>query len=105
MTVPSIRPVFILSETHSLLRVGRLVHAPRPLQHLHEEESQSSDSLIDRVVGELLVAEQVGYVFANVLRAELVGRTVKITRKVLDDAQVGASGRFGEVTTLDFLQH
>jgi hypothetical protein len=37
----------------------------------YEEESESYERLIDRVVGELLVAEQVGNVFANVLWAEL----------------------------------
>ena len=36
---------------------------------------------------------------------ELVGRTVKMARKILDDAPVSARGRSGEVPTLDFLQH
>jgi hypothetical protein len=89
------------ARTHSPLRVGRFLHAAGPLQHLDEEESQSSDSLMDRAVGELPVAEQVSSVFADVCRAELVGRTVKMAREILNDSEINAPGRIGEITTLE----
>ncbi len=60
---------------------------------------------MDRAVGELPVAEQVSSVFADVCRAELVGRTVKMAREVLNDSEVGAPGGIGEVTTLEFVEH
>ena len=41
----------------------------------------------------------------DVCRAELVGRTVKMARKVLNDSEVSAPGRIGEITTLEFLKH
>jgi hypothetical protein len=60
---------------------------------------------MDRTVGELPVAKQVSSVFADVCRAELVRRTVKMARKVLNDSEVSAPGRIGEITTLEFLKH
>ena len=51
------------------------------------------------------VADIAAALGTELLRAELIGRTVEIPGKVLDDAQVGSSSGFGEVPTLDFLQH
>jgi hypothetical protein len=85
----------ILAQNHRktkslLLRVRCLIHAPRPFQKLDKEEPQSSDCLIHRVVAQFLVAEQVSDVLTDVIRTELVGRTVEVARKVLNDTQVGA---------------
>jgi hypothetical protein len=44
-------------------------------------------------------------VFADVCRTELVGRTVKMARKVLNDSEVSAPDRIGEITTLEILKH
>src|SRR5262249_40633379 len=45
-----------------------------------------------------------GGVFTDQFRPELVGWTMEITRKILDDTEVGARGRFGKVTTLGLFQ-
>ena len=72
-------------QVNPLLRVGHFVAVPGSLQDLEEEEAQCADHLIDRVVGELSVTEQMGGVLADLFRAELVGRTVEIARKILDE--------------------
>jgi hypothetical protein len=60
---------------------------------------------MDRAVRELSVAEQVGNIFADLFLAELAGRRVKTARKVLNDSELSAPGRIGEITTLEFLKH
>jgi hypothetical protein len=62
------------------LWVGDFVHVPGALQHLAEEESQRTDDLIDRVVGELPIPEKMGRIFTKLIRAELVWGTVEIAR-------------------------
>ncbi len=51
---------------------------------------EKETTVSNRVVGQLLVPEQVGNILANVFRAELIGGTIEITRKIFDDAQVGS---------------
>src|ERR1019366_575830 len=92
-------------QLHPLPGVWRFVHSPGSLQHLDEEESQSPYSLMDRVVGELLVAEQVGSVFADLFRTELVGRTVKMSREIVDDSEISASSGISVIATLEFIEH
>src|SRR5436309_13664432 len=72
-------------QMNSLLRVRHFVSAPGSLQGFDEEEAERSDGLVDRVVGELSVAEQVGRVLANFVGPKLVWWTVEIARKLLDD--------------------
>ena len=44
-------------------------------------------------------------VLTDVLRTELVGRALKITREVLDRLDVAVFGSLGVITTLEFLEH
>jgi len=67
-------------EMNLFLWVGDFVHVPGALQHLAEEESQRTDDLIDRVVGELPIPEKMGRIFTKLIRAELVWGTVEIAR-------------------------
>ena len=100
---------FFLTEDHgqvkSLLRIGRFFHAPRLLECLDEEETQGAHALIDRVVGQLAITEQMRDVRANLLRAELIRRALKVASKIFDGADVGPSGTLGVITTLEFLEH
>src|ERR1035441_6444004 len=44
-------------------------------------------------------------VLTDVLRTELVGRALKITREVLDRLDVAVSGSLSVIATLEFLEH
>src|SRR5689334_3702337 len=90
-------------KVNSLFRIGHIVSVPGALQDLAVEESERADSLIDGVIRELSVAKQMSGVLADLIRSELIGRTVEITREILNDTQVGARGTFGVVATREFI--
>jgi hypothetical protein len=100
---------FILAQddrqTHPFLRIRCLLDMPGPLQSPGVKEAKRCDTLSDGVVSQLAFTEQVRGIFAYLLGAELVGRTVEETREVLDGSHVRARGRFSVVTTLEFLEH
>ena len=56
-------------------------------------------------VKQLSLLEQLGLVFANMLRAQAVRRTVESSREIFDYADVIACGIFCVIPTLEFLQH
>ena len=45
-----------------------------------------------------------GGVLTDLFRSELIGWTVEIARKVLDNSQVGARGRFGVIAAREFIE-
>src|SRR6266849_7213922 len=45
-----------------------------------------------------------GGVLTDLFRSEPVGWTVEIARKVLENSQVGARGRFGVIATREFIE-
>jgi len=67
-------------QVNLLLRIGHFIPGPGALQDLAEEKAQCADDLIDRVVREFPVTEKMGGVLTELLRAELVRRTVEIAR-------------------------
>ncbi len=44
-------------------------------------------------------------VLTDVLRTELVGRTLEVTREIFDGLEVDAGCSLGVITTLEFLEH
>src|SRR5271165_2244370 len=88
-----------------LLRIRRIGHAPWLLHRLDEEEPQRGQPLRDGMCGEFPLAEQIRLVLADVLRTELVRRTLEITCEVLDRLDVAVFGSLGVITTLEFLEH
>src|ERR1035438_10502108 len=55
--------------------------------------------------GEFPLAEQIRLVLTDVLRTELVGRTLEVTREIFDGLEVDAGCSLGVITTLEFLEH
>src|SRR5882757_774446 len=45
-----------------------------------------------------------GGVLTDLFRSEPIGWTVEIARKVLENSQVGARGRFGVIATREFIE-
>jgi len=86
-----------------LLRIGHLL-APWAFQHLDIEEAQRPDSLVHRVLAEMLVTKQVDGIFADLLGPELIGGAVEITRQVLNRCQIDARGTLSVVATRDFIE-
>jgi hypothetical protein len=75
-----------------LLRIRRVGDTPSFLDRLRVEESQCREPLRHGGCGQLSLAEQVRLVLANVFRSELIGRAVKVTRKLLDCLDVAIDG-------------
>jgi hypothetical protein len=56
------------------------------------EETNSTEMLDDGVGLEPSLAEQVCLVLADVIRAELVRRTIEVTRKLVNGSDISAHG-------------
>src|SRR5271169_1674442 len=54
---------------------------------------------------EFPLAEQIGLVMADVLRTELVGRALEVTREIVYGLQVDAGCSPSVITTIEFLEH
>src|SRR3974390_1136046 len=88
-----------------LLGIRCIGHAPRFLHRLDEEEAQRGQPLRDGPCGEFPVAKEIRLVLPDVLRTELVGRALEVTREIFHGLEVGAGCRLGVITTLEFLEH
>src|SRR5258705_5656316 len=51
------------------------------------------------------LAKQVELVLTDMLRAKLIGSTMKVFSKLLDREQIGSRGTWGIVATLEFFEH
>ena len=76
-----------------------------PLERLDVEEPQRRHSLRHRLRGQLPLTKQVQLVLADMLRAKMVGTTMKVFGKLLDRKQIGFCGARGVVATLEFFEH
>src|SRR5271166_5864837 len=88
-----------------LLGIGSFGHAPGPLEGLDVEEAQSRQPLVHRIRRQLPLLKQRGLILADVLWAQLCGRTVEIPGEVFDGANVTIDGGLSVVTTLEFFEH
>src|SRR5208282_1020148 len=75
------------------------------LDRLCEEEPQCREPLRHGGCGQLSLTEQIRLVLANVFRSELIGRAVKVPRKILDRLDVAVDGSLSVITTLEFFEH
>src|SRR5687767_6267234 len=100
---------FILAQNHGqalpLLSIGGFFDVPGPFQRPGIEETKGGYTLGHSVVRQLADPEHVGDKFADLLGPTLVGWTMEEARKLLDGSQVRARGRFGVITTLEFVEH
>jgi hypothetical protein len=69
------------------------------------EETQRRQPQDDRVRAELELGEQSSLILAYLLRAKLIGPTMKVPTEVLDPVKVSADGGIGEVATPQLLKH
>ena len=88
-----------------LLRVRCQVCTPRLLQRPDVEETDSAEMLDNSVGLELPFAEQIGLVLADVIRPELVGRTVEVARELGNGSEIRARRAGSVIATLEFLEH
>jgi len=86
-------------------RVRRLHDRPAAFEHRHIEEAQGGQSHGDAGGLQLLHAEEVNLVIADVVEAELVGGAVEMSSELLDCEQVRFSGSLSIITTLEFIEH
>jgi tetratricopeptide (TPR) repeat protein len=77
-----------LRKVTNLLRIWRLGDAPAAPQHVNIEEAQRSQPQDHSVGAELQLGEEHRLILANVLRAKLVGWTMKISAEVLNPMKV-----------------
>jgi len=87
------------------LGIGSFGHAPGPLEGLDVEETQSRQPLVHRVRCQLPLLKQCGLVLADVLRAQLFGRTLEVPGEVFDGANVTIDGGLRVVPTVEFFEH
>ena len=73
-----------------LLRIWCIGYAPSFLDRLRVEEPQSREPLRHSGRGQLSLAEQIRLVLADVLRSQLVRRSPKVPRKILDRLDVAS---------------
>jgi hypothetical protein len=81
-----------------------LMHVMPP-QSLHVKKPQGGDMLFYGAGGKATVAKQVNLIFANLVRAQPIGRTAEVFREPLNDLDIGSYGILSVVATLEFLQH
>src|SRR5437660_1640973 len=86
-------------------RIGGLGCAPALLESLGIEEPQSRKIYGNGAWRQLSFLEQFRLVFANLLGAQAVGRTMEALREIFHYPDVTAYGSFSVIATLEFLQH
>jgi len=92
-------------QMNHLLWIGRQVRAPRLLQSLDVEETDSAEMLDNGVGLKLSFAEQIRLVMADVVRPELVGRAVEVAREFFNGTKIRAYRAGCVISTLEFLEH
>src|ERR1017187_8658543 len=92
-------------QLQDFLGIGSFGHAAGPLEGLDVEEAQSRQPLVHRIRRQLPLLKQGGLVLADVLRAQLSGRTVEVPGEVFDGVNVTIDGGLSVVTTLKFFEH
>src|SRR6266404_5297158 len=86
-------------------RIGGFGCAPALLESLGIEEPQSRKIYRNGARRELSLLEQFRLVFANLLGAQTVWRTLEASRKIFHYPDVTAYGSFSVITTLEIFQH
>ena len=76
-----------------------------PLERLDVEEPKRSRSLRHRFRRQLPFPQQVELILTYVLRAKLVGSTMKVFSELLNRMQVAPCGARRVVATLEFFEH
>src|SRR6266478_2118225 len=89
----------------SFFTIGGLGRAPALLESLGIEEPQSRKIYRNGAWRQLSFLEQFRLVFANLLGAQAVGRTMEALREIFHYPDVTSYGSFGIITTLEIFQH
>src|SRR5467141_2242458 len=92
-------------QRESPFRIGSLGGAPGSLERLGIEEPQRGKIYRDGARCVLPLREQFRLIFANVLRAQAIRRTMEASRKIFHYPDVTSYGRLSVITTLEFFQH
>src|SRR5712691_8071698 len=92
-------------EAVGLFRIGSLGDAPGLLESFDVEEPQRREAVRNCTRRQLPLLKQLGLIFANVPQAQAVRRTVEVSSKIFDCADVVACGMLRVITTLEFFEH
>jgi hypothetical protein len=82
----------------TLLGIGSVGNAPRPLQRLDVEEAQGAEMVGHRTRSQFVPGEELRLVLADVLRAQAIA--VEVLGEALDEANVSLCGSLRVMTTL-----
>src|SRR6266849_3745283 len=99
------RHFFLAGDRRNVLgsfRIGGLGCAPALLESLGIEEPQSRKIYRNGARRQLSLLEQFSLVFANLLGAQTVWRTLEASREIFHYTDVTAYGSFSVITTLSF---
>src|SRR5229473_2360684 len=102
------RHFFLAEDRRNVLgsfRIGGLGCAPALLESLGIEEPQSRKIYRNGARRQLALLEQFCLIFANLLQAQTVWRTLEASREIFHYTDVTAYGSFSVIATLEFLQH
>src|SRR5260370_31443550 len=86
-------------------RIGGLGCTPALLESLGIEEPQSRKIYRNGARRQLSLLEQFRLVFANLLGAQTVWRTLEASREIFHYTDVTAYGSFSVITTLEIARH
>ena len=100
---------FLLAKNHRQVarpfRIRSIADAPGALECFDVKKAQRRQALPYGVRRKLALLEQLGLIFANVSKAQTIGRTVESSSKIFDCADVAACGILRVIKTLEFFQH
>src|SRR6516164_2742629 len=88
-----------------LFRIGSVGDAPGSAERLDVEEAQSRPVSPYGIRRQLALLEQLGLIFANVSRAQTIGRTAESSSKIFHCPDIVAYGTLRVIKTLELIQH
>src|SRR6516164_11497594 len=88
-----------------LFRIGSVGDAPGSAERLDVEEAQSRQVSPYGIRRQLALLEQLGLIFANVSRAQTIGRTAESSSKIFHCPDVVSYGTLRVIKTLELFQH
>ncbi len=84
---------------------GNLIEQVGSPKGLDEQEAQSRSPDLDGPGRQLPIPKQMHLVLADMARAQALGRTMEVLRKVFNRMEIAMCGAWGVVATLEFIQH
>jgi len=104
-TTRDLRPTQHRGQLLLAARMGDALDHPGDAQRRVIEEAEGTHDLLERPPRHMLLLDEVELVSAHVLRPEMLGRGVKVPRKLSDTAQIRAHSMLRVVAELEIVTH